>query len=261
MKTNATATRSTTESDPRWTSIVTRDARTDGRFWYSVRTTGVYCRPSCAARLPRPENVAFHATTADAEKAGFRACKRCKPGIPSTARLDVRTGGGTEDEVRFTVGPCDLGLMLVAYGDSGLGAILFGDDADALSHELHRRFPDVRLVSDDSGLENVFAQVGRFVGNPASGLDLPLDIRGTAFQQRVWQALRAIPAGSTASYRDVAERIESPNAVRAVAGACAANPIAVAIPCHRVITSDGGLSGYRWGVERKRRLLEREMQA
>ena len=225
-------------SDLRWRALVARDASWDGKFFYSVKTTGVYCRPSCAARTPRPENVAFHLTAAEAERAGFRACKRCKPGA-----------------IRFAIGKCSLGSLLVAQSDRGVCAILIGDDADALTRDLRGRFPEV--VQGDVPV----AKVAAFVDSRARGLDLPLDLRGTAFQRRVWQALQKIPAGKTASYTDIADRIGSPAAVRAVAQACAANPIAVAIPCHRVVRSDGALSGYRWGVERKRALLEREARA
>src|SRR5438094_449608 len=221
--------------DTRWRAVVARDAAADGKFFYSVKTTGVYCRPSCAARTPRPENVAFHLTAADAERAGFRACKRCKPG-----------------QIRFAVGKCALGSLLVAQSERGVCAILMGDSADALTRDLRERFPQV--VQGEVSV----AEVARYVEAPARGLELPLDVRGTAFQRRVWQALQKIPAGKTASYAEVAQRIGSPGAVRAVAQACAANPLAVAIPCHRVVRQDGALSGYRWGVARKRALLDRE---
>ena len=142
-----------------------------------------------------------------------------------------------------------------------MAAILIGDDPDTLARDLQDRFPNADLVGGDPAFEALVARVVGFVEAPGTGLDLPLDIRGTAFQQRVWQALRDIPAGATATYTDIAARIGSPRAVRAVAGACAANALAVAIPCHRVIRHDGGLSGYRWGVERKRDLLAREARA
>ncbi|WP_085317644.1 methylated-DNA--[protein]-cysteine S-methyltransferase [Derxia lacustris] len=166
--------------------------------------------------------------------------------------------GGAGTEIRFAVGQCSLGAILVAQTAVGLCAVLLGDDPDALLHELQRRFGAARLIGGDADFERTVATVIGFVEAPRLGLALPLDLRGTAFQQRVWQALRQIPPGSTASYAQIAERIGAPKAVRAVAGACAANPLAVAIPCHRVLRSDGGLSGYRWGVERKRALLERE---
>jgi AraC family transcriptional regulator of adaptative response/methylated-DNA-[protein]-cysteine methyltransferase len=161
-------------------------------------------------------------------------------------------------DISFAVGKGSLGAILVAKSDRGVCAILLGDDPKALAQDLQDRFPQSRLIGDDVGLAELLARVAGFVEAPARGLDLPLDPQGTAFQQRVWQALRQIPVGDTASYAGIAERIGSPNAARAVAQACAANAIAVAIPCHRVVRNDGALSGYRWGVERKRALLERE---
>jgi len=345
---------SDTERDPRWSAVLARDAKADGTFWYSVATTGVYCRPSCGSRTPRPQNVRFHATRADAERAGFRACKRCKPdqpalgeqhaalvtaacraieqaeAAPSLAQLAQDAGlspfhfhrvfkaitgvtpkqyatahrhrrvrdeltraasvtdavydagynssarfyeksaailgmqprtyraGGADARIRFAVGECSLGAILVAQSERGICAILLGDDPDALIRDLQDRFPNAQLIGGDARFERVVAQVVGFVEAPRNGLDLPLDVRGTAFQQRVWQALRAIPVGKTASYAQIAARIGAPQAVRAVAGACAANMHAVAIPCHRVIKRDGALSGYRWGVARKQELLARE---
>ncbi len=343
-----------TQRDPRWAAVARRDPGADGRFYYSVTTTGVYCRPSCASRLARPENVRFFATGTDAEQAGFRPCKRCRPDqpspgsqraakvaeicrwiastgtVPGLADLAARAGmsphhfhrvfksvtgltprayaaahragrvrgalargatvtdaiygagygssgrfyetsnavlgmtpsayraGGAGMELRFAVGACSLGSILVAQSSRGICAILLGDDPRALTRELQDRFPRARLIGGDKAYEKLVARVVGFVEAPGRGLDLPLDVRGTAFQQRVWQALRNIPAGKTASYAEIAKRIGSPRSVRAVAGACAANALAVAIPCHRVVRSDGGLSGYRWGVERKRALLKRE---
>ncbi len=344
-------------ADPRWAVVLARDPAADGRFFYSVRTTGVYCRPSCPSRTARPENVAFHATAKDAERAGFRACKRCRPDRPSLAeshagivadlcryieaaeqpptlqQLARRAGisayhlhrlfksvtgvtpkeyaaahrtrrlqhelrqrgtvtdaiygagygsagrfyeqagellgmtpsryraGGSDTEIRFAIGQCTLGSILVARSSRGVCAIMLGDDPDRLARELQDRFPKATLIGDDERFGQWVAKVIGFVEAPRIGLDLPLDIRGTAFQRRVWQALRRIPAGRTASYAQIARRIGSPKSVRAVAQACAANPLAVAVPCHRVVRSDGGLSGYRWGVERKRALLEREGRA
>jgi AraC family transcriptional regulator of adaptative response/methylated-DNA-[protein]-cysteine methyltransferase len=164
-------------------------------------------------------------------------------------------------EIRFAVGQCSLGLILVARSQRGVCAILLGDDRDALAHDLQDRFPRARLIGGGADVEAFVAKVVGSVEAPGPGLDLPLDLRGTAFQQRVWRALRGIPAGQTASYADIADRIGAPGAVRAVAQACAANAIAVAIPCHRVVRSDGTLSGYRWGVERKSALLARESSA
>jgi AraC family transcriptional regulator of adaptative response/methylated-DNA-[protein]-cysteine methyltransferase len=351
------AARAATLADPRWAAVQARDARADGSFFYSVRSTGVYCRPSCAARPARPENVAFHATAAEAERAGFRPCRRCRPDQPSLAEQQaamvtaacrlieqaetvptleqlaqpsglspfhfhrvfkavagvtpkqyatahrnrrVRSGlershtvteaifdagynassrfyetanevlgmtpsryraGGADSEIRFAIGECSLGAILVAQSVRGVCAILLGDDPDALARELQDRFSRARLIGGDRDYERLVAQVVGFVEAPALGLDLPLDVRGTAFQQRVWQALREIPVGSTASYSEIARRIGAPKASRAVAQACAGNMLAVAIPCHRVVRNDGDLSGYRWGVPRKRALLEREAQA
>jgi len=346
-----------TTNDPRWAAVVTRDPKADGRFFYSVRTTGVYCRPCCAARLARPENVRFHATTRDAEVAGFRSCKRCKPDqptmveqraakvaeacrliesseeAPGLAELAAHAGmssyhfhrqfkaitgltpkdyaaahrakrmrtklgesgtvteaiydagynsnsrfyetsnevlgmtptnfraGGASTEIRFATGEFSLGSILVAKSDRGVCAILMGDDPDQLVRELQDRFPRANLIGGDGDFEQLVSKVVGFVEAPSVGLDLPLDVRGTAFQQRVWQALRKIPAGATASYTEIASRIGAPKSVRAVAQACGANALAVAIPCHRVVRNDGALSGYRWGVERKRALLDREAYA
>jgi AraC family transcriptional regulator of adaptative response/methylated-DNA-[protein]-cysteine methyltransferase len=340
--------------EERWQAVVRRDRSADGAFYYAVRTTRVYCRPSCPARLPRRDNVQFHLTRAAAELAGFRPCKRCRPhgagcdaqhavavekacrlieraevwprletlaaavgmspshfhrvfkaitgvtprayavaqraqrvrrelkqtatvteaiygaGFQSNGRFYATSNqvlgmtpsqfrsGGHGAAMRFAVGQCSLGAILVAATDKGISAILLGDDPETLVHDLQDRFPRARLIGGDPDFEHVVARVIGCVEAPALGLDLPLDVRGTAFQQRVWQALCAIPAGATASYRDIARRIDAPQAVRAVARACAANVIAVAIPCHRVVHHDGTLSGYRWGVERKRLLLERE---
>jgi AraC family transcriptional regulator of adaptative response/methylated-DNA-[protein]-cysteine methyltransferase len=169
--------------------------------------------------------------------------------------------GGKDADIRFAVGQCSLGAILVARSKKGICAITLGDNPDELVRDLQDRFPNANLIGADRGFERLVARVVGFVEAPRIGLDLPLDVRGTAFQQRVWQALRGIPAGKTASYAEVARRIGKPKAVRAVAQACGANKIAVAIPCHRVVKNDGVLSGYRWGVERKRALLEKEAKA
>jgi AraC family transcriptional regulator of adaptative response/methylated-DNA-[protein]-cysteine methyltransferase len=166
--------------------------------------------------------------------------------------------GGATTEIRFAIGGCSLGLTLVAASERGVCAILLGDERGALCAELRQRFPRARLVASDRSFATTVARVVACIETPRLGLDLPLDVRGTAFQHRVWRALRGIPPGTTATYEDIARRIGAPRAVRAVAGACAANPLAVAIPCHRVIKTDGALAGYRWGVERKRALLTRE---
>lgn len=232
--------------DPRWALVLARDAGADGSFYYSVKTSGVYCRPSCAARPARPENVAFHLTAADAERAGFRPCKRCKPDQP-------------RETIRYRLGPTPLGQLLVAETQRGICAMLLGDDLAALKVDLAHRFPKARLVED--GTLAAFPKAAALTADPSARVDLPLDPRGTDFQRSVWKALRAIPAGQTVSYAQLAGRIGKPEAVRAVASACGANPIAVAIPCHRVLRGDGALSGYRWGVARKQQLLAAEARA
>lgn len=180
----------------------------------------------------------------------------------SNQRLGMRPkdfrAGGANTEIRFAIGQCTLGAILVARSERGVCAILLGEDPETLVRDLQDQFPRARLIGGDAGFEQLVARVVGFIEAPGIGLDLPLDVRGTAFQERVWQALRQIPHGSTASYAEIAERIGMPRAVRAVAQACGANRLAVAIPCHRVVRSDGALSGYRWGVERKRELLKRE---
>ena len=336
--------------------MVRRDPKADGKFFYSVRTTGIYCRPSCASRLPLRANVAFHDTCSEAEGAGHRPCKRCQPndmpledqhaatmaracrliksaerapalqslaksvgmsafhfhrvfkrvvgltpkayavahraeqmrqvlpghrsvtaafhgaGYQSSSRFYEKSSevlgmrpsdfrkGGAGATIQFAVGECSLGSVLAASSVKGVCAILLGDDPAALVKDLHERFPKATLVAGNRAYTRVVARVIRLVERPQAGLALPLDVRGTAFQQRVWKALREIPAGRTETYTEVAARVGKPGAVRAVAGACAANAIAVAIPCHRVIRNDGSLAGYRWGVARKRTLLERERQ-
>ena len=169
--------------------------------------------------------------------------------------------GGKDAEIRFAVGQCSLGAILVARSDKGVCAIALGDDPETLVHDFEGQFPNARLIGGDPEFEQLVARVVGFVERPQVGLDLPLDLRGTAFEERVWQALREIPAGETVSYSEIARRLGAPSGARAVAQACGANKIAVAIPCHRVVKSDGALSGYRWGVERKRALLERETRA
>lgn len=166
--------------------------------------------------------------------------------------------GGSNTDIRFAIGQCSLGAILVAQSAIGVCAIALGDDPEILIRNLQDTFPQAQLIGGDPVFEHTVAQVVGMIEAPATGLDLPLDIRGTAFQQRVWQALRTIPAGMTVTYTDIAQRIGAPKAVRAVANACASNVLAVAIPCHRVVRRDGELSGYRWGIERKRALLDRE---
>lgn len=345
------------EADARWQGVCARDASLDGAFVYAVRTTGVYCRPSCGSRRPRRDNVVFCDTTAAARAAGFRPCLRCTPDAPSPTERDAKlvagacrvieqsdfpprlealahavgstpatlrrafreqtgltprawaearraarvhealdasgrvtdalfdagfasngrfyaeTGrvlgmrpgqwkaGGKDATIRFAVGQCSLGAILVAATPRGLCAVLLGDEADALVRDLQDRFPRAELIGGDADFEHTVATVVGFVETPRLGLTLPLDLRGTAFQLRVWQALRDVPAGTTTSYSELARRIGAPTAARAVAAAVAANPLAVAIPCHRVLRLDGSLSGYRWGVDRKRALLAREADA
>jgi len=173
-------------------------------------------------------------------------------------RPTIYRAEGATAEIRFATGQCSLGAILAARGEQGVCAILLGDDAEVLGRDLQARLPRSKLIGGGADLEELVAKAVSFIEAPGPGLELPLDVQGTAFQQRVWQALREIPAGRTATYSEIAGRIGAPGAVRAVAGACAANPLAVAIPCHRVVRTDGSLSGYRWGVERKQALLERE---
>jgi AraC family transcriptional regulator of adaptative response/methylated-DNA-[protein]-cysteine methyltransferase len=344
----------TTEQDPRWARVLTRDRSADSAFFYSVATTGIYCRPSCPSRRANPKNVRFHESVAACQAAGFRPCRRCKPDQlsqeaqnaeiianvcrwieqaeepPNLTEMAARAGlsryhfhrlfkaitgvtpknysverraakvrkeltrsrtvteaiydagfnsngrfyekseeilgmsptnyrdGGAGAAIRIAVGECSLGSILVACSEKGICAISLGDDPQALVRDLQDRFPKAEVIGADRTFEALVAQVIGFVETPAIGLDLPLDVRGTAFQQRVWRALRDIPLGARVSYSDIAQQIGAPKSMRAVAGACAANALAVAIPCHRVVRNDGALSGYRWGVERKRALLERE---
>jgi AraC family transcriptional regulator of adaptative response/methylated-DNA-[protein]-cysteine methyltransferase len=253
MKTGNAIAASATLNDPRWQRVVARDATADGEFFYSVSSTGVYCRPSCASRRAKPGHVALHRTVEDAQRAGFRPCKRCKPDRPATGARDA-TG-----DIRYAIAQSSLGRVLVATSERGLSAILLGDDDAALEHDLRRRFSTASVREDAHRVVAIAAQVVDLIESPATArLDLPLDARGTPFQRRVWQVLREINAGSTASYAQIAARIGAPKSARAVAQACAANPLAVAIPCHRVVRGDGTLSGYRWGVQRKRVLLQRE---
>ncbi|MDD9943942.1 MAG: bifunctional DNA-binding transcriptional regulator/O6-methylguanine-DNA methyltransferase Ada [Myxococcales bacterium] len=344
----------TIEGDPRWRALQRRDRSADGTFWYSVSTTGVYCRPSCGARQPRPENVAFHDTPADAQRARFRACKRCRPDAtdPEAARVELvadlcrlieerertpslsdlsahaglspsytqrlfkrvtgvtpraycaahkaaraRAALATEDTVTaalhragygsssrfydaargrlgmapsafraggealtltYAFGESSLGQVLVAASPRGVCAILLGDKKSALLADLAARFPHAEHKPATTELATKIADVVALIEEPASGAQLPLDIRGTAFQERVWHALQKVPAGETWSYTALARAVGQPGAARAVAGACAKNPLAVAVPCHRIVRQDGSLSGYRWGLDRKRELLARE---
>ena len=244
----ATSTTASVADDPRWARIAARDKTADGQLWYSVTTSGVYCRPSCPSRLANPKNVRLHDSLESARATGLRPCRRCNP-------------DGVNEEIRFAVGQTSLGAILVASSTNGIAAILLGDDPDELVRNIQDRFPNARLIGADRDYEKLVARVVGFVEAPGSALNLPLDVRGTAFQRRVWQALQQIPVGKKVTYAEVARRIGSPTAVRAVAGACAANRLAVAIPCHRVVRNDGSLSGYAWGVERKRELIRKEAMA
>lgn len=241
-----------TATAQRWAALAARDPAADGIFWYSVRTMGVYCRPSCPSRPARPENVAFHDTVEAAEHAGFRPCRRCRPdeGLPRGRTAPVA--------VAYAIGASVLGPVLVAVSPSGICAILLGEDEAALVADLQARLPRARLARREDLFAGWMARVETYIADPAQGLDLPLDPRGTDFELRVWAALRDIPAGRTASYAEVAQRMGAAGSARAVARACAANPIAVVIPCHRVLRGDGGLGGYRWGLGRKQALIAAE---
>lgn len=349
--------RATTDDDAMWQAVVDRDRSADTGWVYGVRTTGIYCRPSCPSRRPNRENVVFFASAVDAEAAELRACRRCRPDqstapdpgadlvtatcrilesstmVPTLDELATATGvsrfhlqrvftertgvsprayverlraeraadrltagspvsdaaydagfgsvgrlsaaapgrlgmtpsryraGGAGETIRVAVAETTLGAVLVAVTERGVCAIELGDDPDELLAAFQQRFHAADVRAGDDTFDRTVAVVVGLVEHPADPIapeSLPLDVRGTAFQERVWQALRAVPPGTTTTYREVADAIGSPTSVRAVAGACAANHLAIAVPCHRVVRTDGGLSGYRWGVERKQALLERE---
>jgi AraC family transcriptional regulator of adaptative response/methylated-DNA-[protein]-cysteine methyltransferase len=352
-RTSVATRRAAIEGDPRWRALLARDPSADGAFFYSVETTGVYCYPSCAARTPRPEHVAWHDSRDAAEGAGYRPCKRCRPqesppavrearrvealcrfieasdtppalgalaehvGLSPahthrmfkrvtgvTPRAYAATGraekmraalrasntvteavyaagyehpapfyaasrkmlgmtpstfrtGGDALPIRFAVGQCSLGAILVAATELGVCAVSLGDDPDALVRALEQQFPRAQLVGADAEFEALVARVVGLVEDPHRGEALPLHVRGTAFQRRVWEALTRIPAGRTVTYAELASLVGRPGAARAVARACASNEHAVLIPCHRVVRSDGE-GGYRWGIARKRSLLSRE---
>src|SRR6516164_2862144 len=343
--------------DECWVALEKRDGAAAGKFFYGVRTTGVYCRPGCASRRPLRTNTVFFETTVAAEAAGFRACKRCSPTdesaasrhvaaiekacallrttetMPSLAELadaaaisrfhfhrvfkqitgvtprdyarshclgrlgekldsgepiatsiyasgfgsssrayeaapaglgmtpGTRRRGGSGETIRFVTVATPLGWALVAATERGICMTALGDDRHSLAATLRRRFPLAELIAEDAGLKEWADRIVRFVTAPEQNLDLPLDIRGTAFQARVWRALQKIPLGKTASYSEIAATLGQPKAVRAVAQACAANKLALIVPCHRVIRNDGSLGGYRWGLERKQALLARERAA
>lgn len=338
----------------RWNAIVNRDRNVDGIFFYAVKTTGVFCRPSCSSRLPNRENVECFDTCKEATSAGYRPCKRCNPtaetknketeqkiidacrsieqsdtplklnDLAREAKLspyhfhrlfkkivgvtpkqyssshqshrfkeNLKTSQSVTDAI-YTAGyssssgaynkrqdhlamkpkayrngaagltityglaECFLGWVIVASTELGICAIEFGDDPKILPQQVQSRFPKAQLQKAGSGFLTLIKEVIDFIKNPDSDFNIPLDIQGTVFQQQVWSVLRQIKPGDTLSYTEVAEKIGNPNAVRAVATACSSNKLAVVIPCHRVISKDGKISGYRWGVERKKVLLETE---
>jgi AraC family transcriptional regulator, regulatory protein of adaptative response / methylated-DNA-[protein]-cysteine methyltransferase len=336
--------------ESRWLAVLERDRQADGFFYYAVRTTGVYCRPTCAGRRPLRQNVEFYEEPEAAERAGFRACRRCYPKevspqqqmvaevqrlletvepTPSLAELGRRAGfsqfhlqrvfkratglspkqyilarraerlkselkrgtnvtnamqnagysssrslhesattelgmspstyrnGGRGERVAYCIADSPLGRLLIAATAKGVCTIKLGEDAELVS-DLVRQFPRATLVEDERELEDSVRAVVEHLEGHARQLELQLDAHGSAFQHRVWDALREIPYGQTRTYQQVAEMIGTPTAARAVARACATNPVALAIPCHRVVRTGGALSGYRWGVERKRALLEKE---
>lgn len=341
-------------TEKRWSAVLEHKKDADGRFVYAVKTTGIFCRPSCSARRPKQKNVEFYEDAQSAVLAGFRPCLRCEPDQASEAernaeivadlcrfiensaesptlhQLALRAGfstshthrlfkrvtgitpagyaaahresllrnglqsdlavtdamyragygstshfyedtrkvlgmkpsqyrkGGFGLKIKFAVGECSLGSVLVAATEHGVCSISLGSDAEALVNELEKRFHSAELIAGDSDFDSTVASVVALIENPGSKVDLPLDIQGTIFQRRVWKAISQIPAGKTMTYSKIAELIGSPGAVRAVASACASNPLAIAIPCHRVVRTGGGLAGYRWGMGRKQELLRRE---
>lgn len=351
---------STINETKAWTAVLARDERWDGRVYYAVTSTGIYCRPSCPSRRPRRDRTRFFATTGEAQAAGFRACKRCRPGtgVPTVAEqavakarawLDAHPGervslatlgkaagmspwhlqrsfrrlvglspreyaasrrteqfkaglrkeasvsratyeagfgsssrvyekiptllgmtpgayrkGGAGMAIRYTIVASPYGRLLVAVTDRGVAAVTLGDSDTALERGLKAQFPSASLSRVDDGadewLGGLVRRVSSRIARPGAPLDgaLPLDLQGTAFQWRVWQALLQIPAGETRTYTQLAKAVGKPKAIRAVASACAANRAAIVVPCHRVVRTDGSLGGYRWGLPRKEKLLETE---
>jgi AraC family transcriptional regulator, regulatory protein of adaptative response / methylated-DNA-[protein]-cysteine methyltransferase len=342
-----------TELHNKWQQVLARDARQDGRFVFAVRTTGVFCRPSCPSRRPRRDSVEFFADPREAERAGYRACLRCKPtqvseqaqyvlrarqtldnaeGVVTLAQLSKRVGlspfhlqrlfkratglspreyqsarrmqnvktglrkgddvttalydagfsspsrlyetsnqqlgmtpgtyrrGGAGTTILFAIAPTPLGRMLVAATERGLCAVRFGESALELERDLREEFHAAQLHRDEAAMGRYVEPLLASLRGENTIIDLPLDVRATAFQKKVWETLREIPRGETRSYSDVARSLGNTNAVRAVARACASNPVAIVVPCHRVVRSDGDLAGYRWGVERKKKLLQGEQQ-
>jgi AraC family transcriptional regulator, regulatory protein of adaptative response / methylated-DNA-[protein]-cysteine methyltransferase len=345
----------TIDEETRWRAVESRDASLNGIVFYGVRSTGIYCKPSCPSRRPRREQVVFFDTAAEAESAMFRPCRRCHPrvrdardaqvvlvekacrlieaaeqGMPSLAELGAALGvsgyhlqrtfkkivgvsprqyavahrvnqfksgirkgdavidamydagygsssrlyeqsdaelgmtpasysrGGKGAHIVYTVAACELGRVLVAATARGLCAVRLGDSEEELEAVLRAEFPEAEIGKDEAALAGYVETILRHLGGQQAALDLPLDVRATAFQRRVWEHLRRIPYGSTRSYGEVAEAIGQPTATRAVARACATNPVALVTPCHRVVRGDGSLSGYRWGIERKQKLLSEE---
>jgi AraC family transcriptional regulator of adaptative response/methylated-DNA-[protein]-cysteine methyltransferase len=338
----------------RWKAVVDRENSADGCFYYAVKTTGIFCRPSCSSKLPNCENVEYFLSCQEAQASGYRACKKCRPtgtsvkeeteqkiikacriiensnAVPKLVDLAKKVGlssyhfhrlfrkyvgvtpkqfasihrskrlsdslksndsiteafyeagyssssgaynknqdqlsmkpkeyksGGVAITIYYGVIECILGWIIVAATDRGICSIEFGDDPAVLPQQLQDRFPKGTIIKAGPGFTNLIEKVVNFIKTPSDNFKLPLDIQGTAFQQQVWNILRQIKPGQTMSYAEVAEKIGNPNAVRAVATACASNKLAVVIPCHRVISKDGRLSGYRWGVERKKMLLDNE---
>jgi AraC family transcriptional regulator of adaptative response/methylated-DNA-[protein]-cysteine methyltransferase len=342
----------TSNANQKWSMVLARDTKADGRFVYAVKSTGIFCRPTCPSRRPRRENVEFFNSPAQAQQAGYRACRRCTPlernpqsqkveaacryidenldvtlsltaisrhvaispfhfqrmfkrmlgispreyqqarragkfrqallsdgsvteaiyeaGFSSSSRayesVPAQLGmtpsefkrGGEGIEIRCTVISTELGKLLVATTPRGVCAVRFGESEAALLRELKKDFSAAEIRRDDVGLESIATQIKQLLSGSAAPLNIPLDLRGTAFQQMVWKELRRIPKGQTRSYTDVARAIGKPKAVRAVANACGSNPVAIVVPCHRVVQKNGSLAGYRWGVKRKAALLEKE---
>jgi AraC family transcriptional regulator of adaptative response/methylated-DNA-[protein]-cysteine methyltransferase len=342
----------TSTTDKLWAAVVGKDGAFDGVFYFAVRTTGIFCRPSCSSRTPKRENVAFYLSPDEARRAGFRACLRCKPEdtrfagksaeIVAQALSELRSGdvetiddlsrrlaaspghlqkvfkavlglspkevmdtmrienfkesvratdvttslyesgygssrslyekagerlgmtpavykkGGKGMTIRYTVADSPLGKLLVAATERGVCAVSFGDTEDSLRKELGDEFFAAEIDKNDAALRDAVDAIVRSLDGEKTILTLPLDLRATAFQMRVWSELRKIPYGETRSYAQIAAAVGSPKAVRAVARACATNPVALVNPCHRVVASDGKLSGYRWGIERKAQILEKE---
>ena len=340
-----------TELRHKWQQVVARDARQDGRFVFAVRTTGIYCRPSCPSRRPRRDSVEFFPTPNEAERAGYRACLRCKPtevssqaryiaharrildhaeGVVTLPQLSKQVGlspfhlqrlfkratglspreyqsarriqhvkhglrkgddvttalygagfgsssrlyekapqqlgmtpgeykrGGAGANITFAIAPSPLGRLLAAATERGLCAVRFGENAADLERDLRTEFHAAQLHRDDAAMKQYVEPLLAVIRGENTTIDLALDVRATAFQVKVWERLRQIPRGETRSYSDIARAIGNPDAVRAVARACATNPVALAVPCHRVVRNNGDLSGYRWGVERKQKLLQQE---